>query len=218
MEIKDFINNNTVIHCDTEEKAREFINKAYGLGYKWGYDEEDTIYYNKYGCNICYKLNEYNKIITCSDFDYYKRYNYTIIEYEFGDYIKKLTPLEYFMEYWGINEGEKFNVVNAGFELPDGPYYIKNGRLYDKLDKLHRSIYYGFLNGSYKIQKLPWKPKNGDIVWYIGADEGVYDVAYTGTVSNLAMLKNGWFFRTKKEVEANMERLLKEYTEVLGND
>ena len=209
MEIKDLINDNVAFHCDTKEKAVEFLHKAHALGYMWRYIDEDSNCYNTYGCDTCYKLSANGKIISFSELNYFKKSNHTIIEYE----LDKLTPIEYLMQYWGIKEGEKFNIINEGSKLSDSPYYFKNGCLYDKLDKLHRSIYYGFLNGSYKVQKTPWKPKDRELVWSI--DSTNFFETYK---NDLAMLKCGWYFKTKAEAEANRERVLKEYSEVLGDE
>ena len=44
MEIKDLINDNVAFHCDTKEKAVEFLHKAHALGYMWRYIDEDSNY------------------------------------------------------------------------------------------------------------------------------------------------------------------------------
>lgn len=223
MEIEHLIADDTVFHCDTPEKAIEFIKKAHKLGYHWLGSCDYETNFDLNGNESCYKLcNNCGKntiFVDCKE--YFDACEKEIIEYKFDREEKKdkLTPLEYLMQYWGIEEGEKFNIINEGSKLPDSPYYFKNGCLYDKLDKLHRSIYYGFLNGSYKVQKTPWKPKDRELVWSIDCDGDTYSTNFFETYKNdLAMLKCGWYFKTKAEAEANRERVLKEYSEVLGDE
>ena len=223
MKIEHLIADNTVFHCDTPEKAMEFIKKAHELGYHWLGSCDNETNFDLNGNESCYKLcNNCGKstiFVDCKE--YFDACEKEIIEYKFDREEKKdkLTPLEYLMQYWGIEEGEKFNIINEGSKLPDSPYYFKNGCLYDKLDKLHRSIYYGFLNGSYKVQKTPWKPKDRELVWSIDCHGDTYSTNFFETYKNdLAMLKCGWYFKTKAEAEANRERVLKEYSEVLGDE
>lgn len=222
MEIKDLINDNVAFHCNTEEKAKEFVRKAYALGYVWCDGSVNDTHYSNYRNNSCYHLNM--KRITYSEFGYFERYNYTIIEYELDEVgeknmeNKKLTPVEYIMWYYGVKEGEKFKVIydDDGKESGYSPYVFEDGILRNKNGYI--SHIDNIIRRKVTIEKLPWKPNIDDLVWYIGEDRYVYNVVYTGIVSDLAMLKNGWLFRTKEEAKANMERLLKEYTEVLGND
>lgn len=107
MEIKDLINDNVAFHCDTKEKASEFINKAHALGYMWRYIDEDSNCYNTYGCDTCYKLSANGKIISFSELNYFKKSNHTIIEYE----LDKLTPLEYLMEYLGVGKTKNLTLL-----------------------------------------------------------------------------------------------------------
>lgn len=215
MKINDLINDNVAFHCDTKEKAVEFLHKAHELGYMWRYIDEDSNCYNTYGCDTCYKLSANGKIISFSELNYFKKSNHTIIEYE----LDKLTPIEYLMWYWGIKEGEKFNIIfDNGSKGEYNPYTFSNGILKDKDGDESLTKLLELIRGKATIEKLAWKPIGGDLVWYIGEDRCVYDVTYTGIAADLAMLKNGWFFRTKAEAESNKERIMKEYAEVLGDD
>lgn len=156
MKIKHLIADNIAFHCNTEEKANEFIKKAYSLGYKWcsGGKDNDSYFYmhTKF---TCYKLH-YDKTISFGYISFFIENGYKIIEYEL-DTVKK--------------------------------------------------------------KKTPWKPKDRELVWSIDCDGDTYSTNFFETYKNdLAMLKCGWYFKTKAEAESNRERVLKEYSEVLGDE
>ena len=217
MKIKDLINDNTAFHCDTKEKAVEFLHKAHALGYMWRYIDEDSNCYNTYGCDTCYKLSANGKIISFSELNYFKKSNHTIIEYE----LDKLTPLEYLMEYLGVEEDEEFNIIDkCGKKFGAFPYTFVGYALYDYNSEICNELILELMNGSLSVEKLPWKPKNKDTVWYVSIKgKAVCSTIFSDeVVADLAKLKNGWYFKTKAEAEANKERILKEYTEVISYD
>lgn len=55
-----------VVHCETEEQAREFIREAYEQGFEWGYGFNDETFYDKYKENTVYMLSDDNIIHYCS--------------------------------------------------------------------------------------------------------------------------------------------------------
>ena len=70
---------NTVVHCDTEEKANELLGEADSRGLKWssGLDYANT-QWNDYREKICYNLYSGGYY----GLNYYKSQNYTILSYE----------------------------------------------------------------------------------------------------------------------------------------
>lgn len=86
------LNKNTVIWCDTEEKAKEFITQAYKNKYKWvnhiSGDENNT-YWNTLKENVCYRIDENE--ITFADKFTYKNAGHPIIP--FDDLIIKEYPI-----------------------------------------------------------------------------------------------------------------------------
>ena len=130
----------------------------------------------------------------------------------------KLTPIEYLVQYLGVEENEKFNIIfDDGSKSEYNPYTFSNGILKDKDGDESLNNLLGLICGKATIEKLAWNPNVEDEVWYIGEDRCVYDVVYTGIAAYLAMLKCGWFFRTKAEAESNKERVMAEYKEVMDN-
>lgn len=77
--------NNIAIHCNTEEKANDFLNYLNSLGLKW-FNEDSLLDYNNwedYKEDTCYDF--YNKGITYDNYSYYKDDDCTIIEWEIAD-------------------------------------------------------------------------------------------------------------------------------------
>lgn len=99
------------------------------------------------------------------------------------------------------------------------PYKVTERGLVDKRDVMWSNIFVDLLRGVYTIEKLPWKPKNGDEYYYV-------TLYYTPEIEltrfdsenpfEIALYKCGWIFRTKEEAESNKERVLKEMKEVIS--
>lgn len=221
MEIRHLINENTVFHCDTKQKATEFIKKAYELGYRWKVGRGiNKTHYSGYGNETCYRLYRNDKIMTFADIDCFRKKCLTIIEYELDTVEEeKMTPLQYLMDYLGVEDGEEFNIVDKrGEKRMCCPYMFVDGDLLNCYQKLCNETIFNLMNESLSIEKLPRKPKGGEPVAYFGIDGTIYSRYFRNNVlCDLAMLKCGWLFHSKEEAEANKERILKEYAEVMCN-
>lgn len=71
-----------VVHCDTEEKANEFLALADSVGYKWSsgtslIEENCWAFYKEY---TCYEVQKWG-LVYC-DTRHYIRHGYQIIEYQ----------------------------------------------------------------------------------------------------------------------------------------
>jgi hypothetical protein len=71
-----------VVHCDTEEKANEFLALAESVGYKWstGVDLVGHNYWEDCGKETCYHITKDGVLFT--DTNHYNSYGYQIIEYQ----------------------------------------------------------------------------------------------------------------------------------------
>ena len=70
------------VHCDTEEKAKEFLALADSVGYKW-ITKNDLIKFSeweKYKKETCYEPTENGFMF--ADFDFFKHENYEFVEYQ----------------------------------------------------------------------------------------------------------------------------------------
>ena len=77
---KKIMQPNTVVHCDTEEKAKKLLEWADSRGLKWnnGDSYKSVLNWHKYGKDTVYKLSSG----LFGDEPWYKRNNYTVLTYE----------------------------------------------------------------------------------------------------------------------------------------
>lgn len=128
----------------------------------------------------------------------------------------KLTPIEYLMEYLGVEEDEEFNIIDkCGKKFGAFPYTFVGYDLYDYNSEICNELILELMNGNLSVEKIPWKPLHGDTIYYINTN-GIVQISSFYDY-HLAMLKCGWLFCTKEEAEANRERVLKEYADVIGD-
>lgn len=132
-------------------------------------------------------------------------------EYTIKERVEKIA------EMLGVDLGEEFNIVGSS-PLYYCPYKITERGLVDSKNRKRDSTLVDLLRGIYKIEKLPWKPKRGDGYYYVPLWYK-HEIKLTEFDSEnpfeIALLKCGWMFRTEQEAEANKERVLKEYAEVM---
>lgn len=76
---KLYAGSNLAVHCDTEEKANEFLKIADEFGYKWcnGESYTDCNEWNRYDEQTCYDLESGGY----ADYKFFKQENYTIVAY-----------------------------------------------------------------------------------------------------------------------------------------
>lgn len=224
MKIEHLIADNITFRCNTKEKATEFIKNAYSLGYKWNHGNENSIYYDKNGENTCYTLRVANKDITYGELSYFKKHNYTIIEYELDETEekkienKKLTPIEYIMQYLGVEENEEFNVLEINgseWKRNCNPFLFDDGDLFDNYWDIRNDVLIELIKGTLIVGKLPWKPKEEEEVFIINCDGSVGRLNFSQTrTSDLARYKCGWLFKSIAEAKENKERVLSEYRSI----
>lgn len=111
----------------------------------------------------------------------------------------------------GVELGEEFKFGN------------NNVKFWFDLDGLHSEEFetadltlYRIVRGEAEIVKMPWKPKEGQIVYsfYARGISSVLEVisfVWVGSVvSHQALVKAGWVFKTKKEAKAALPTIAKE--------
>lgn len=193
----------------TKGKIYEVINGV------WKDDEGDLV------------GDEYEK--TIDDINGRSCATWELVEDEVIESVKEeKTLLEVVMEYLGVTEGEEFNIVwgsgNDSSLSTLNPFMFKDGELLNNYQNSSDNYLGWLITGAYKIEKLKWKPKDGERVWYIFNSkhtEESWCESCTCDSKNtvyVALYKCGWLFRTKKEAEANRERVLAEMKEVMDNE
>lgn len=102
--IKNLLNNEIAIHCDTEEKAEKLLNCLDSVGFIWysGNSLLKNNYWLTYEEKTCYHINFDNKIVNFGNYNFYKNQSYKIISYEeaIKEYImeRKETNFEHYRE------------------------------------------------------------------------------------------------------------------------
>ena len=114
----------------------------------------------------------------------------------------------------GVEYNEKFQVDTHGTEFAKGNLFCfneKNGLLMiypDGVSCSANELVYGILCGYYKIVKLPWKPKNGEIYWTImfTSDDkpSAQRLVWSGDSIDFIKKALGLVYRTKEEAEAHL--------------
>lgn len=169
-----------------------------------------------------------NSIKTITDVNEYSYSKWELVKEEISEPIEEEKSLiKIVMEHLGVEEGEEFNIVwddNDSSSLAVyNPFMFKNGNLLSKYKNSRTDFLGHLITGESKIEKLLWKPKNGEKVWTVYSDENKnrwcnYSTFKDYSSSCIALYKMGWLFKTEKEAEANMERVLKEMKEVMENE
>lgn len=91
----------------------------------------------------------------------------------------KLTPIEYLMEYLGVEENEKFNIIfDDGSKSGYNPYTFSNGILKDKDGDESLTKLLELIRGKATIEKLAWKPKHRELVCLLTADGDTYSTIF----------------------------------------
>lgn len=77
----EFKNEKFVIHCDTEEKANEFLKhcEENGIGWIWE-NATDKNYYDRNFDKTCYRYDKDDLTLSVSNICYYRNGKYNIIE------------------------------------------------------------------------------------------------------------------------------------------
>lgn len=113
-----------VMHCKTEEEAREFCNYLHSIERKWshGVSYKATTCWTRNTKEICYNFNEG---VYC-DKDYYEKAGYTILEW--SDFTTEFTKAD-------LKDGMVVELANGN------KYFILNNRILDDYGYLSLSEY-----------------------------------------------------------------------------
>ncbi|WP_346961992.1 hypothetical protein [Clostridium sp.] len=164
-----FKNDKVAVWCDTEEKAREFVDECYKNNITWGKGRIKEPKFDFYKENTCYnfEIDLYNSRLMFTEKSYYKEQNYKIIKWESGNMKFKV--------------GDKVRVVSAGQIFP----HYK-----EKFDELANNINlalweYGFssklVNGTIAtIRALDNKEKIALVEGYFEGEERSWLIGFKG--------------------------------------
>ncbi len=126
-----------------------------------------------------------------------------------------------FLEMLGVEMDEKFNIrytengllSNCNpyhFEISDGNFY-----LFDCYGNPCNGYIGDIISGLYKIEKLPWKPKDGDAFYYIDSGGAIYRTKFSECYfPDLYHFKMGNCFKTREDAEAHKGEIMKQLKEI----
>lgn len=118
--------------------------------------------------------------------------------------------MEKVAEMLGVKLGERFKIDGEVYWLDkDGLMDDTGHQIFSTLGRL--------VIGQYTIEKLPWKPEEGDKYWRVSMDGDVLDNKWTEHITDYAMYYAGNCFETKEEALAHApevtEKLRRKYEE-----
>ena len=115
-------------------------------------------------------------------------------------------------EWLGLVEGDEFEIEGSTYN----PFKYENGRFNDcEGDRMNGGQFIGILYGDIEVKKLLWKPKFGEIYWYVHNGKPVMCASFT-CATDVARYLMGDCFRTEHEAESNVSEILRKIKEVLG--
>lgn len=114
-------------------------------------------------------------------------------------------------EMLGVELGEEFRIRLFSETLLPRLYKItKNGLMCNKEDDRNTWIKSDriddLLTGAQEIIKLPWKPKNGDMYWWLDVFGSVWGRCWSTTVYDLMCFFSGNCFKTEKQAKEAVEK------------
>ena len=117
------------------------------------------------------------------------------------NYMKKIT------EMLGVEMGEQFKLRLPGGDILRGKYQITKERLADESGFSCSYVLHDILAGRVEIVKLPWRPQDGDKVYF------VTPIGYVGNKPfrsldplSLFQLKNNLLYKTFADAQANVDK------------
>ena len=118
----------------------------------------------------------------------------------------------------GVEVNERFNIKNSAFN-PN--YFDEDYCIKDKDGDKVNSTYYieKLLNGKDEIEKLPWKPKEGDRYYFIGSNGLIDSWNWSGVMVDHYCYNAGNCFKTRDEITNEIkQRVLQEMKGKYEND
>lgn len=115
----------------------------------------------------------------------------------------------------GVELGEEFNILGSYYN----PHVITEEGVFNRDGDFCISYLTRMLTGKFKIEKLPFKPKNGEEYWFYSAiHKGTAYTTWGSYTTDYLYYKVCNCFRTKEEAETKgkeiMETIMKEFEDV----
>jgi hypothetical protein len=121
------------------------------------------------------------------------------------------------LEMLGVEVGEKFDVKRWSYN----PHQFDED--FDLVNKygncVSNTVIVELLKGTYEIEKLPWKPKDDEIYYFICTSGNVLPSTWCGNGADYYRFNAGNYFRTAEEITLEIkQRILQEMKGKYEND
>lgn len=228
-----FKENRIAVHCDTEEKAKDFLQECDKRGIVWadGISPASESNYEKYKNKTCYNYYPSNTIqgLRYDEIDFFKEYDYDIIEWEIeektGDRKMKLLEL--------LEAGKKVTHKDMFIDKDAGYLVLENDKIIYYLDGKNLGeielTFKDFTSADWEEYKEKPKYKTNfdmernEIYNYICDDGDIIEVAYDNHRLDTELLENFNAFKDEelaKYIQAKqlLERKLMMFSYLNGAD
>lgn len=111
-------------------------------------------------------------------------------------------------EMLGVELGEEFKIKFESGVVPDDLYMLTDNAIYmPNVTVSSENLLWRLLTGRCEIVKLPWKPKDGEFVWYVDADRKIRSVEFSDSnCRDLFLYKLGMLYRSLDAVKMHIEK------------
>lgn len=111
-------------------------------------------------------------------------------------------------EMLGVEMGEEFKIKFESGVVPDDLYMLTDNAIYmPNVTVSSENLLWRLLTGRCEIVKLPWKPKDRELVWYVDADRKIRSVEFSDSnCRDLFLYKLGMLYRSLDGVKAHIEK------------
>lgn len=111
-------------------------------------------------------------------------------------------------EMLGVELGEEFKIKFESGVVPDDLYMLTDNAIYmPNVTVSSENLLWRLLTGRCEIVKLPWKPKDRELVWYVDADRKIRGVEFSDSnCRDLFLYKLGMLYRSLDGVKAHIEK------------
>lgn len=114
----------------------------------------------------------------------------------------------------GVEIGEKFDVVDNGVINGLGPFRFTQMGLKDSISD-SSIVLKKLLSGECTIRKIPWKPKYGEVYWFVCPDGDVYwRRLVEDNYADLALLNMENCFQNKEMSENARDGIIEKFEKI----
>lgn len=187
----EFKNEKVAVWCDTEEKAREFVDECYKNNITWGKGKTKKPEFDVYKENTCYsfEIDLINSRLMFTEKSYYKEQNYKIIKWEsekmkfkVGDKVRAIDD-----RYTFTNKENGF--IGEVVELIDEtlPTEYKDLMVQD----LNGSLTYKVNSSHFELVEEPTEFTFQEVIARIKVGETYQSIYYTSNIQEITKNKKG---------------------------